>query len=1202
MSEPMNLPADHLERTRALDPTCSFICEAPAGSGKTELLTQRFLTLLSRVERPEEILAITFTRKATGEMRERIVRALHEAQAPKPERAHKVTTWNLARAVINRDKQLNWQLLDNPVRLRIQTFDSLCAALTHHLPLESALGAQPQIQEDAKDLYREAVRALLATLEADVPWRDSLKSLLALLDNRFDRFENLLIDMLGRRESWLPLLAYGAYSEEIRCILEDNFRRVICERIAYLREKIPLHVHKDIVSLASYCAANLRTEGLASVITHCQDMDLKHSQLPAAEPDNIKVWLGITGLFVTGSGTWRKAASVKIGIRSGDTREEKSLAQWRKNQWKQLIDVFSCRDGMLDAFKHLRNLPAPKLDDEQWHILKALFELLPVLVAQLTLVFRTRNVIDFAELSLAARRALGDTDAPSDLALRIDYQLKHILVDEFQDTSISQIELLNSLTQGWMPDDGRTLFCVGDAMQSIYAFRGANVGLFLRCKEQGLANVQLEILQLQTNFRSQAGVVDWINRVFASAFPSENNISNGAVRYSPAVAIHPREDGKAVFLHAFIDHENLQEEARYLLGIIRKSRQDLPNATIAVLVRSRDHAAHIVPLLKEHKIAYRAVDLEPLHNHAVIQDLLALTRALLHLADRTAWLAILRAPWCGLTLADLEAVANIQPLGQVSNNKKPSFLVVLEQCLLALHLSGKSKQAGQYKDSAHEHGVLTVNPIADFFIPETIQIGQHNITLLSEDGFKRLQRVTLIMQSACAQRERKSFRQWVEGCWLQLGGPAVLENETALVNAQVYFELLEKWQYPSSLPSFDILLTEVEKLYARCDPHADDSLQIMTIHKSKGLEFDVVIVPALDRKSRADDAPVLIWQQRLNSTGHTDILMAPLTNTGGMKHPSYNHLRQENTKKAQLENCRLLYVACTRARKKLYLSAQVKQDAQETARFKHPVRSSLLNSIWDVVQTRMTPVPSKQLRAAPTSIKPSQPRALYRLDSNWQQPDRPEGHLLDDYIPQFHYQELANRINLHWEDATSRHTGTVIHRYLQAFAETGLAQWSATRINRCQTNIEKHLISLGVGLPNVPAACQRVLLILCRVLNDAQAHKILAADYSFCANEFCITLNTETGPNALVLDRVFQEADGQLWVVDYKTSEPAPGQLLDEFYQQELATYQPKMQLYKKALQELGFALVRTSLYFPVTGGWLEYNERNIKINSLTLS
>src|SRR5450755_35438 len=139
-----SLVPDQTERARALDPERSFIVQAPAGSGKTELLIQRYLALLARVENPEEIVAITFTKKAAGEMRERVLRALTEGKA-----------------------EDRWELRQNPARLRIQTIDALCASLTRQMPMLSRFGAQPEIVEDARSLYLEAARATLdpATLD-----------------------------------------------------------------------------------------------------------------------------------------------------------------------------------------------------------------------------------------------------------------------------------------------------------------------------------------------------------------------------------------------------------------------------------------------------------------------------------------------------------------------------------------------------------------------------------------------------------------------------------------------------------------------------------------------------------------------------------------------------------------------------------------------------------------------------------------------------------------------------------------------------------------------------------------------------------------------------------------------------------------------------------------------------------------------------
>src|SRR5262249_8258910 len=122
--------SDDAARAAALDPSRSFIVEAPAGSGKTELLIQRFLALLATVHEPERVVAITFTRKAAAEMRARVRRALAEAAAGEGgESPHRQTTLALARAVVARDDERSWALLAQPQRLRIDTLDAFNAWL-----------------------------------------------------------------------------------------------------------------------------------------------------------------------------------------------------------------------------------------------------------------------------------------------------------------------------------------------------------------------------------------------------------------------------------------------------------------------------------------------------------------------------------------------------------------------------------------------------------------------------------------------------------------------------------------------------------------------------------------------------------------------------------------------------------------------------------------------------------------------------------------------------------------------------------------------------------------------------------------------------------------------------------------------------------------------------------------------------------------
>ena len=146
MSSLVDAPA----RASALDPGASFCITAPAGSGKTELLIQRYLRLLSRVSRPEQVLAITFTRKAAAEMRHRVMHALQSAMTgAECASSHLRVTRDLALQALAANERGNWCLLENIARFNIKTIDSFCAGLTRQMPVLSQFGGQAKVQDDA---------------------------------------------------------------------------------------------------------------------------------------------------------------------------------------------------------------------------------------------------------------------------------------------------------------------------------------------------------------------------------------------------------------------------------------------------------------------------------------------------------------------------------------------------------------------------------------------------------------------------------------------------------------------------------------------------------------------------------------------------------------------------------------------------------------------------------------------------------------------------------------------------------------------------------------------------------------------------------------------------------------------------------------------------------------------------------------------
>src|SRR5579864_4995587 len=239
------MATDSATRARALDPTTSFIVQAPAGSGKTELLIQRYLKLLATVETPDAVIAITFTRKAAGEMRFRVLEALRSAEA-EPQTEHQRLTFGSARQVLQHDRRLGWNLLRNPAQMRIETIDALCAFITRRMPWLARFGAMPEISEKAEDLYREAARNTLRHVEQD---HAALSFLLLHLDNDFAAAERLIAHMLEMRDQWLRHTGANPDFTRVRAELEESLRRLTLGVLRLLRAGFDDRTASEIVTL-----------------------------------------------------------------------------------------------------------------------------------------------------------------------------------------------------------------------------------------------------------------------------------------------------------------------------------------------------------------------------------------------------------------------------------------------------------------------------------------------------------------------------------------------------------------------------------------------------------------------------------------------------------------------------------------------------------------------------------------------------------------------------------------------------------------------------------------------------------------------------------------------------------------------------------------------------------------------------------------
>ncbi len=514
-------------------------------------------------------------------------------------------------------------------------------------------------------------------------------------------------------------------------------------------------------------------------------------------------------------------------------------------------------------------------------------------VAELNVIFAERNVVDFTQLGIAARQVLSQAEDNPDLLLALSGGLRHLLVDEFQDTSRSQFALVRLLVRAWDEGDGRTCFLVGDPMQSIYMFRQAEVELFGQVERRGItwdeSTIACELVQLSTNFRSHAGLTEEWNRIFGAVFDG-----NAPVPFSPSYAAEPATIANALRIYPQVicpkngDAVSLEEkdeaqtrEAQQVLEIVERHLPEIAQAQaaggeyrVAILVRARMHLVKIVRLLRQRGIPFRAVELETLAERQELLDLLSLTRALLHPMDRVAWLSVLRAPWCGLTLRDLHTLTG-------ADNREWKRKSMLE--LIDAHLP-----------------------------------------LLGVDAAERAARTTGILKQALATRfqglHAGSFSQWIERTWRSLGG-ALCVDAAAYENTQTYFSMLDDVAPDGMACMTGDFDAELEWLFAQPDPAVSErtGVQLMTIHKAKGLGFDVVIVPGLDRRAAADQSSLIVSLERTNAEGEDEMLVAPIDARGSDKHPTYRWVQRQRSARSDEEIKRLLYVACTRARRELHL-------------------------------------------------------------------------------------------------------------------------------------------------------------------------------------------------------------------------------------------------------------------------------------------
>ena len=1131
----MNPPPDHAQRQRALDASQSFIVQAPAGSGKTELLVRRYLALLATVDAPEQILAITFTKKATAEMRLRIGNALRRIQENgQPEDNPELLA--IADAALANDARHGWDIAANPRRLRIQTIDAFCNELVRCMPWSARFGAPPDIVDDPAPLYRQAAQHTLDHLDApNSEYADACQHLLELVDADWNRAQSLLADLLGKRDRWLPLLGPAD-----RAHLEGMWAQVVDTELQRVAAMLPVELQAALAKLGALAAENLQDAAnlrdaadLRDSSTPSRLLALQDGTFPEADHHHIAKWYGIADLLLTGGGELRKTVTVKQGFPAKTDG---------KAQMLELLGSLAGergRGGLAEALDGVRRLPGGGFSDPQWRSIDALTGLLPVAAAELQLLFTAHNQADYIELTRRATLALGDASGPSDLALAFDYHIAHLLMDEFQDTSSAHIDLLTKLTAGWQGGDGRTLFVVGDPMQSIYRFREAEVANFLQVQQAGLGDIRPQPIVLESNFRSAPELVAWFNYTFRALLPAEDDMVNGAVSYTSASAsAHAANPQGRVHIHAGIDHTN-PEEAERVADLIREAQQQDPDQSIAVLGRARGHLHGIAAALRLRGIAFQGVDLEKLADRPAIRDLTALTRALAQPTDRIAWLSLLRAPWCGLSLEDLTTLAG------------------------------------------EDHAATLVE----------LQRDGRRMAALSEQGRARLGRLMDCLAAALHDAGRIGIRHNVESAWLRLGGPAVVET-SELQDCQRYLDLIDELEAKRIEITADNLRDATDHLWAGSG--ADARVQLLTIHRAKGLEFDRVFVPGLGRSPGSADAALLRWRKLPRQ-----LLMAPLPSSTAKDDAFYAYLAHLEKIHAHNELGRLLYVACTRARKHLHLFGGAKSNGGNEGLREPPARS-LLALLWPRVRDEY----AEAARAGGADDGASgadtsgggrdtresdgfRPQSVRRLPGDWQPPALPPDIFAQTSAVGATHQTVP--IEFSWATETARVTGIVIHQILQRVDDTGWEKWRREPLDETQKTRWRNLLrENGMYGEPLEAALGRVVEAIQKTRADERAAWLFSGEHQRIKTEWPLSGVVDGTIRHFIIDRSFIDNSGVRWIVDFKSGLHA-GAGVEAFLNQEQQRHRQKMAQYAELVGNLQPGKINLGLYFPALQGWREW-------------
>ncbi|WP_425092355.1 double-strand break repair helicase AddA [Tropicimonas sp. S265A] len=846
----------------AADPGSSVWLSANAGSGKTKVLTDRVARHLLRGVDPERILCLTYTKAAASEMQNRLFARLGGwAMLPDPAlrdalHALGVPDQDLTPSLISKARTLFARAIETPGGLKIQTIHSFCSGLLRRFPMEA--GLPPQFRELDEPASRDLRKGVLADL-ASGPHRSALEDMAGIVAE--PSFDGFLAEMTSHAEALRNPHA------------EDHLLRTL---------SLPPDTRPETLLGQVVVPGNLDLLGrLCDLLATGSKTDAKHAETLAAllqTPSNLSFLEGLEGIFLTGASSRKQPPfSAKIpGFPTNATRAK-----------------LGPEETTLDALmRRVEDTRDTRLALDLMDRTRVLLRFARAYLDQLEATKTALGVLDFDDLILQARALLTDREVAQWVLFRLDGGIDHVLVDEAQDTSPAQWDVIRLLTQEFTAGDGagadrdRTIFVVGDPKQSIYSFQGADPKGFDRMRAYfgdalGQIGAPFGEHALLHSFRSSPGILGFVDQCFETtqhmglghrsehrAFRSDlpgrvdlwppvpkPDIPEKPPWYDP-VDLEDPNDPKLELARKVAEQVDEILSSGTQITTTRGDTRPVQARDFLILVQSRSAMFHeIIRSCKDRGIPIAGADRLQVGAELAVKDLIACLSFLATPEDDLSLACVLKSPLFNWSENDLYTLA--QPRGG--------------QFLWAA-----------LRDAADRH-------------PDTVRILQD---LRDAADFMRPFEVLERILTRHNGRAKLLAR---------LGHEAEDGIDALLAQALSY----EFTNVPSLTGFLTWFLSDDLTIKRQMDSQRNE-VRVMTVHGAKGLEAPIVILPDCGKTRDRTHQNTLLSIGDAQSTLRTSRAVAP--------RPCLTAIEAER-QAADEERMRLFYVAMTRAESWLIIAA-----------------------------------------------------------------------------------------------------------------------------------------------------------------------------------------------------------------------------------------------------------------------------------------